>query len=218
MNDLRIISGQNVDLICPFPLSEIKRTYGWIHCYRTVSECDDSPKDIDSYCAMTSQYLPRVVSYGIIDKNHLTNIKHEAPLVGFVSFEPSIMPNGAVRNGFLHVATARRAWKANLIDEAGQLVLRDLFEGIPSLLRVSAVMSDRNAPAKGLVKRLGFKFEGVTEDAILVDNSPQNMAQFGLTRRNYNLLWPQQSAASSEASLDRPEVAQAVLETLPQQE
>src|SRR5262249_5964326 len=136
------------------------------------------------------------------------NIKHEAPLVGFISFEPALMPNGVVRNGFLHVATARRAWKANLIDEAGQLVLRDLFEGIPSLLRVSAVMSDRNAPAKGLVKRFGFRFEGLIEDAILSDNSPQNMAQFGLTRRNYNLICPQQSVDSSEASLEPPQAPQ----------
>lgn len=197
-NSLRIITGKDVDLICPFPISEIKRTYGWVHCYRTITECDDSPKDIDSYSAMMSQVLPRVVSWGMIDKNHLTNIKHEAPLVGFGMFEPSLMPNGTIRSGYLHVATARRAWKANLVDEATDLVLADLFEGLPSLLRVSAYMADKNAPAKALVRRHGFRYEGLIEDSILVENSPENLVLFGLTRRNYNALCQPKCLVESE--------------------
>jgi len=186
MNNLRIITGKDVDLITPFPLSEVKRLYGWLHCYRTITECDDSPKDVDTYCQLMTEVLPRCVSWGVIDKNHLTNIKHEAPLVGFGMFEPSLMPNGAVRNGFLHVATARRAWKARLVDEAAGMVVKDLFEGIPSLLRLTTYMSERNSPAKALVRRLGFKMEGIVEDGIMYENSPQNLVLFGLTRRNYN--------------------------------
>jgi len=182
---MRIIEGKNVDLISPFPVSEIRRTYGWLHCYRTVTESDDSPKGLEEYCQMISGNLDKVVSWGIVDKNHLTNIKHEAPLVGMGIFEPLVMPNGTVRNGYLHVATARRAWKARLIDEAAEMALCDVFEGIPSLLRLSGYINERNAPAKALLRRLGFKFEGIVEDAIQYENSPQNLVLFGLTRRNY---------------------------------
>lgn len=185
---MRIIEGKNVDLISPFPLGEVKRAYGWVHCYRTLTECDDSPKDLDGFIRWHNVYLPSVLSWGIIDKNHLTNIKHEAPLVGMGVFEPIISPwNGAVRNGVFHVATARKAFRTGLVDEAGQLAIKMLFEEIPTLLRVSGVMLEKNYPAKALAKRLGMKFEGLVQDALVQNNSPQNMVLFGLTRRDYEV-------------------------------
>jgi len=188
MNNLRIIEGKNVDLITPFPMNEIRRTYGWMHCYRTLTESDDSPKDMDGVVALTSQGFSQSFTWGIIDKNHLTNIRHEAPLVGFGMFEPVLSPGTMiVRGGFFHVATARKAWKTGLIDEAGELVIRELFENIPTLLRISALMLEKNSPAKSLCRRMGFKFEGVLEDMVLQERSPQSMVLFGLTRRNYEL-------------------------------
>lgn len=183
--ELRILQGTNVDLISPFPLSEVKRMYGWLHCYRTVTEGDDTPQGIDARCGQMAQALQGYVSWGVIDKNHLTNIKHEAPLVGFIAFEPVLGANGVCRDGYLHVATARRAWKARLIDESGELVLKELFLQVPSLLRLSCRVAERNAPAKALCKRLGFKVEGVEEDSYLLGGSPCNVVLFGLTRRNY---------------------------------
>ncbi len=79
MNNLRIINGKDVDLISPFPMSEIKRLYGWLHCYRTITECDDSPKDVDTYCQLMTEVLSKVVSWGVIDKNQLTNIYTNIP-------------------------------------------------------------------------------------------------------------------------------------------
>lgn len=197
---IRVIEGTNVDLICPFPLSEVKRMYGWLHCYRTVAETDDSPKGLEENCAYMTDVLQRTVSWGMIDKNHLTNIKHEAPLVGFGVFEPTQLVNGVIRNGFLHVGTARRAWKARLVDEATEMVLRDVFEGIPTLLRLTAVVNERNAPAKALLRRAGFKMEGIVEDGILVENSPQNLVLYGLTRRNYNKCHFQQTPSVEDFS------------------
>ena len=185
MQSLRIITGSNVDLICPFPTSEVKRAFGWMHCYRTITESDDTPQGIDACCDLMTRQLPLCVSWGMIDKNHLTNINHEAPLVGFGMFEPYLQINGKVRDGRFHAATARRSWKARIVDEALDMVLKDLFEGLPDLLRVSASINERNSPMKALLKRGGFKCEGFLEDALLYGGAPQNLLLYGLTRRRW---------------------------------
>lgn len=177
---MQIISGQNVDLITPFPASEIRRVFGWIHCYRTFTENDDTPNNIEDFTTYMEQILSVCPSWGIIDKNRITNTSHEAPLVGIGVFEPA-----GVRNGYFHVATARKAFRTGLVDEAGELVLRAIFQGMPLLSRVGAYMDEKNSPAKGLARRLGFKFEGVCEDAVVKDGQPRNVVYFGLTRRNW---------------------------------
>lgn len=177
---MHIISGQNVDLITPFPASEVRRVFGWNHCYRTITENDDTPNNIDDFTVHVQTLLQICPSWGIIDKNRITNTSHEAPLVGIGMFEPA-----GKRTGYFHVATARKAFRTGLIDEAGELVIRTLFDLMPDILRLGAYMDEKNAPAKALCRRLGFKFEGVCEDAILQNGQPKNVAYFGLTRRNW---------------------------------
>jgi RimJ/RimL family protein N-acetyltransferase len=185
---MRIIEGKNVDLIAPFPSGEVGRMYGWMHCYRTLTEDDDSPKNLEEFIQHTHTMLGVCPSWGIVDKWKITNSRHEAPLVGVLLFEPTLSPwNGQIRNGQLHVATARKAWKTGLVDEASQLVISTLFDELPGLQRLSAYMLEKNFPAKGLARRAGFKFEGLVEDAVVQGGSPQSMALFGLTRRNYDL-------------------------------
>ena len=199
---MNIISGQNVDLISPFPPQEVRRVFGWNHCYRTLTENDDTPNTIDDFERHMQALLAVCPSWGIIDKNHLTNIKHEAPLVGIGLFEPA-----GIRHGFFHVATARKAFKTGLIDEAGQLVIQQLFDSIPTLLRVGAYMDERNAPAKALCKRIGFKFEGLCEDMISRNGEPKNIAYFGLTRRKWNELClsaKQQTTQEQDLVVDSP--------------
>jgi len=195
---IRILEGKNVDLICPFPIGEIGRVFGWNHCYRTVTEHDDGPHTMEEANEVTKQMILNWPTWGIVDKNHLTNTKHEAPLVGIVLYEPSTL-----RNGYIHISTARRAFKTGFADEALQLVIRDVFTSIPTLLRISACMDEHNAPAKALAKRIGFKFEGLLEDMILRGDVPKNIIYFGLTRRKYttcNFL-QEQEAPSLEVSL-----------------
>jgi RimJ/RimL family protein N-acetyltransferase len=185
---MRIIEGKNVDLINPFPLKEVKRTYGWNHCYRTLTETDDTPNTQEHFLSFMEGVLQVCPSWGIIDKNHLTSLKHEAPIVGIIIFEPCVVPGTTViRNGYFHVATARKAWRTGLVDEAGRLALREVFSEIPTLLRVSGYMLEANFPARSLCKRLGFKYEGLVEDMFLRDGEPKNMVLFGLTRREFNL-------------------------------
>lgn len=194
---MNIISGTNVDLIAPFPVSETRRVFGWNHCYRTITENDDTPSTLEEFIPYMESILQVCPSWGIIDKNHITNTKHEAPLVGIGLYEPA-----SLRHGYFHVATARKAFKTGLIDEASAMVLKEVFEGIPTLLRVGAYMDEKNAPAKGLCRRMGFKFEGVAEDMILRNEKPQSIVYYGLTRRRYEELCQDQS----QEIINRPEV------------
>jgi hypothetical protein len=188
---VNIISGQNVDLITPFPATEAARVYGWNHCYKTISDSDDIPKEKEQFTAHVEGLLLVCPSFGLIDKNRLTNQKHEAPLIGIGIFEPA-----GQYNGFLHFASGRKAFKMGLIDEGGQLMVNYLFENLPTILRIGAYTNDRNSPAKSICRRLGFKFEGLCEDMLPKDGKPQNVAYFGLTRRN----WICQQEALTSAS------------------
>lgn len=195
---MRIIQGTNVDLINPFPIGEVKRTYGWNHCYRSLVETDDTPNTQEHFLQFMTQTLQNCPSWGIVDKNHITNIKHEAPLVGVIIFEPIVVPaTNVVRNGYFHVATARKAWRTGLVDEAGRLAIQEIFQEIPTLLRVSGYMVEKNFPARSLCKRLGFTYEGLVADMFMREGKPENMVLFGLTRREYECL------NSSEDCLDQ---------------
>lgn len=190
---MNIISGQNVDLISPFPIGEVHRVFGWNHCYRTLTENDDTPNTMNEFTEHMKRIIAQYPTWGIIDKNHITNVNHEAPLVGIGMFEPA-----TIRHGFFHVATARKAFKTGLIDEAAQLVIKYLFDNIPTLLRVGGYMDEKNAPAKSLCKRLGFKFEGLVEDMIIREGIPRNVVYFGLTKRAWQAQENKEQCLSQE--------------------
>ena len=175
---LNIISGENVDLLAPFPAAEARRVFGWSHCYRTLSESDDNPQDIEAFTDRIQGLLASIPTWGVIDKNRLSNDKHEAPLVGVLLWEPV-----GVRAGYVHFASARKAFKMGLLDEALKLVVRFLFENSPHLLRVGAYIDEKNSAAKSLYRRNGFRFEGCVEDAVLHLGTPASVAYFGLTKR-----------------------------------
>lgn len=176
--NLNIISGENVDMISPFPAPEARRVFGWSHCYRTLSESDDTPTDEATFTERILGLMNQCPTWGVIDKNRLTNSKHEAPLIGIVIFEPI-----GLRAGYLHFASARKAFKMQLMDEALELVVRFLFEQHHLLLRLGAYMDEKNGPAKYLFRQLGFRFEGCFEDAVLHLGVPKSVAYFGLTKR-----------------------------------
>ncbi len=194
---MRILEGQTVDLISPFPSTELKRVYGWVHCYRSIVETDLSPKTQEEFVEYMEGYVPNCISWGIIDKNHITNTKHEAPLIGIFMFEPT-----SPWTGYLHVATARKAWRTGLVDEAMDTIIKELFSNFESLTRIGAYMLEKNFPARSLAKRHGMEYEGIFRDVVVQNGEPASLVYFGLTRRNW--LWQvssQQPSASEEASL-----------------
>ena len=183
---MKIYPGNDVDLIEPFPLTEIPRIVGWIHCYKNISHSDDSPQTDEELIRYFTQYFqqPNVHSWGLIDKNNKVNVHHAAPLVGFGAFEFAGDPKGA-RNGYFHCATTRKAWGSGIINEAARIAFGQVFQEHPEMLRVSSFVINNNYPARKLALSLGMKIEGVLEDAVLQQGIPKPLTHFGLTRRNW---------------------------------
>jgi RimJ/RimL family protein N-acetyltransferase len=209
---MTVIEGRNVDLIEPFPTSEIRRMRAWLRCYKSIVESDDSPQTEAEFQQFMEALLARSRSWGVIDKHNALAMKELvrqgmpvedaqqkvagwAPsIVGGIIFEPA-----SLRNGYFHVASSRKAWGSGFMDEAGAEAIKAVF-AIPELLRVSAYTLVRNFPAKALARRLGFGFEGVLSDMVLRDGEPQAIAHFGLTRSN----WEQKCQQHSQSLLPRP--------------
>ena len=179
---MRILESDNIDLIEPFPVREAKRVFGWLHAYKNIIENDLSPKTPEEFETFMINILPNVRSYGVIDKNNTLGFRHEAPLVGMVVFEPQ-----SVWNFFIHIASTRRAWGSGFMDEAINVAIKDLFDTVPSLLRVTGLTLSNNSPVKGLARRLGWHYEGKQHDAVLQDGEPRDLIQLGITRREWVL-------------------------------
>lgn len=195
---MQIISGQAVDLITPFPPPEIPRIYGWNHCYRTLIEEDLIPQEREAYISYITQLVQSVASCGIIDKGQLTSARHEAPLVGLLTYEPL-----GPRNGVVHFAAGRKAFKMGLVEEALVLFVACLFENFPEITRISGLLDEANAPAKSLLRRLGFRFEGVLQDSLLREGEAKSQVLFGLTRRVWAASQP--AAPDEQAQPEQPE-------------
>lgn len=176
---MQIIEGRDVDLVSPFPPKEYARIFGWLHCYRTIVQTPNFPKTPEELAERFAG-MKNLQTFGIIDKNNLLGIRHEVPLIGLYTFDQDTIVNGNA-----HVASTRKAWGSRLVDQAGQVLLNHIFYHNPGLSRVSVTVLSSNAPAKALAKRLGFAYEGCLRDAILLNDIPQNMSLFGLTRRDW---------------------------------
>ncbi len=177
---MRIIQASNVDLIEPFPLAEVQRLVGWLHCYKSAMLADGQPssnEDMEKYILAS---MPNSLSFGVIDKNNTLNYKHEAPLIGVIWADPGFTQQSV----YFHFTSTRRAWGSGLMDEAGHQVIKHLFETYP-LSRISAFILNNNKPAKNYLKRLGFKQDGLFPDYVTQNNIPRSMAHFGLTKRAY---------------------------------
>lgn len=177
---MRVISGPNVDLITPFPQGEIPRVWGWLQCFKSLCFDDFSPKTRDEFIGFFGESLGRVLSWGVIDKNNRLSMNHPAPLIGVLTFE-----GASPTNGYMHVASSRKAWGSRMIDEAAKVAIRDVFNSNSTIARVSAVIFAGNYPAQALCRRVGFVREGVFKDMILQNNEPQAIIHYGLYRRSW---------------------------------
>lgn len=177
-----VIEGPQVDLISPFPESQQARIWGWSKAFSSLTMADDGPQTKEDFEVYMRNYLamPHVASFGIIDRNNLLEMPHTAPLVGIIVFE------GAGKyNGYFHVATTRAAWGTHMIDQAGAVAIEQLFRQEPSLHRVSATVNDKLAPAKALLRRLGFRFEGLIRKALPIGGVMYDVAHFGLLHTDW---------------------------------
>lgn len=208
-----ILEGSRVYVVEPFPLKEAHRIYSWMKAFKTVIQSDYSPKTKKEFVEEFKLVSPNVRSFAVIDKNNqLDNDPIE--IVGAIIFEPQ-----GKTNGFLHAASRISAFGSRMLDEAGEIVIKELFDSNPELLRLSAVFYYKNNMAQSLCKRLGFSREGRIEDMIVQKGEPKPVLWFGLTRKAWKekQLWlesskQEQLVGSSFQSLDSSEPSSHSLE------
>lgn len=163
-------------------MSQVAAAAGWMHCYKTLLWGDDGPKSDEEIVQFLTHRLPLIRSWGVIDKNSLTNPKQEAPIVGLIVFEP-----GSPYNGYTHLASNRKAWgnklcDPSLMDQAAALCVAEVFDSMPDIQRISVATFAKNAPAKAMCKRLGFHKDGYFVNMGKIDGVPQDVVHYGLTR------------------------------------
>jgi RimJ/RimL family protein N-acetyltransferase len=171
---MSVIQGSAVDLVSPFPPEQIRLVYEWTHAYSGLTENDDSPATVELYEALMGLKFSMCTTYGMLRAGTADG------LLGVLYCEPA-----GRRNGYLHIAMARKAWGRGLTEEAVSLCIRDLFERHPEFTRLSAVMMERNRMAQSLARRMGFTQEATLADMVLQMGTPRSVVHFGLTRRDW---------------------------------
>jgi RimJ/RimL family protein N-acetyltransferase len=181
MSDMKplVIEGDRVLVVEPFPLREAHRIFSWMKAFKTVIQTDYSPRTKKEFVDEFKSVYNNVRSFAVIDKNNTLDNK-PIEIVGSIIFEPQ-----GRTNGFLHVASRISAFGSRVIDEAGEIVIQELFNSNPELTRLSAVTHYKNNMAASLAKRVGFVKEGKIEDMIVQKGEPKAVVWFGLTRKNW---------------------------------
>lgn len=179
-----VIIGTDVDVISPFPATMLPQAAGWMRCYKTMVFGDDGPQtneDIEIFLRNILS-MSNISSWAIVDKANLTKTKHEAPLVGILYFE-----RANTQNGYIHVASHRRAWgdklaQPGLIEQGARLVLDHLFETEPNLARISVAVLASNKAARNFAQRVGFRKDGYFINMAKVGGKPENVVHLGMLR------------------------------------
>lgn len=207
---LRIISGENIDVIEPFPKSHLKRVWGWMRRFKSLTLGDNVPKGRREFTEWLTQIAPSLRTYGIVDRDDTLN-KGQPTLVGIIFYEPS-----TPTNGYAHIATSRQAFGKKFADEAASLVIDDLF-GAPhpassKLLRISATPPEDNWMAKKLLQRVGFSEEGTIHDLYSYKGKPITCTLYGITRSTWECQQPH--LVSEEVSSEPSETEEVVSKPL----
>lgn len=174
-----MLTGEAVDVISPFPPVYMDRLIKWCHQYKSLITCDFGPNNDDDLAELMKLVVENHVTYGVVDKYNTCGIKADGPIVvGFFSVD-KVTPI----NHYLHVISQRRVWGKGLMDEACDMVIKDLFED-PNVLRLSASMVANNKAIISFAERHGFKREGLVRDCIIMKGEPRSVAHYGLLRRD----------------------------------
>lgn len=186
---MHVVSGRDVDIISPFPVKELPAVIGWMHCYKSIIMGDEGPQNDEELYQLLVAHVGNHDSWAIVDKANLTKgSKVDVPLVGIIIFEKT-----SPYNGYIHVASNRKAWgnklaKPGLIEQAGHLVIKDIFDNNPGLNRISIAVEDNNKAAINLAKRVGFKQDGCFKDMVMKNGKPQTAMHFGYLRSDHEQL------------------------------
>lgn len=174
---MEVIRGQNIDLISPFPVSEIDRIYGWVRSFKNIIEFDGWLKNRQDFKEhYTENVIPRLPTYGVIDKENKAIEGIEAPLVGFISTEATLPSNA-----YIQMCSNAKALKADLMAEALNLVMGEIFKD-EEKLRVSTWILSSNREAYKFFRDNGFKKEGTIEKFVTQRGVPKSVIHMGYLR------------------------------------
>lgn len=180
---IHVTEGQDVDILEPFPASEIASAATWMRCYKTLIFGDDGPQTNEDIEVFLRERLPLMRSWGIVDKHNLTGAKRcDVPLVGLLVFEPTNR-----FNGYAHICSSRRAWgekltKPGLVEQGCNLALEQVFASMPDIQRISVATFAKNSAARALALRMGFYKDGYFKSMARELGKPQDVVHFGLVR------------------------------------
>lgn len=180
MPDIRVIKGEGVDLISPFPVSEVDRIYGWIRSFKNVIEFDGwlrGRKEYKDYYINT--VIPNTPTYGIIDKKNKAIQDVNFPLVGM------FMANAPLPfNIYLEFTSNLKALGSGVMDEAIELAKKDIFEQNEKAVRISAWVLDGNRLAFRYLKNHGFEKEGRIKNMITQRGEPKAVYHLGILKND----------------------------------
>lgn len=188
---MQILQGKDVDVLTPFPSTMIPKAAQWMHCYKTLVFGDEGPKTSEEIQAFLQAKgaAPNIISWGVVDKNNLTQSREfPAPLVGVIYFE-LFGPN----NGYAHLASNRRAWgeriaQPGLMEQAAQIALESVFATMPALQRISLTTYASNKAAWHMAQRLGFHKDGYFKSISSLNGRPMDVVHFGMLRPTVKLV------------------------------
>lgn len=115
-------------------------------------------------------------------KNLLQGIVYQGQLIGYCMVEGIDEPNQKCEVGV--IIGEKRHWGKGI----GKSVVNDLLSYCFVNLkfhRVLAVIADGNERSKQLFKGLGFKYEGTSREAYLIDGKYTNLLCFSLLEQEY---------------------------------
>ena len=176
---MKIIEGTTVDLIEPFPTNQLDRLWRWTKMVKLMTALDGSPQNEEDFVKFMEAALPLCRSFGVIDKDGALGFHHEAPIIGFIMFEP--MPPCSM---YAHIASSRRAWGTDLMKEASELAIKELFATEPGALRISAVIPAFNKRALAFARKVGLHKDGFFQNAATIKGKPISLVHFGIIRDN----------------------------------
>lgn len=182
---MQVLEGKDVDVIEPFPAMALPQAVAWMHCAKTAIFGDTGPQTDEEILEFirVQRLQPHVRTFGVIDKANLTKAKDtDVPLVGLIVFERL-----ALNNGYFHVTSTRKAWgeklaTPSLTEQAGQLVIPEIFKAVSELQRLSVATLANNYAARNLAQRCGFKREGYFKAMTTFKGKPMDVVHFGLLR------------------------------------
>lgn len=178
----RVLTGETVDLISPFPPSYLPRLVKWSHQYKSLITSDFGPQTDDELETTFARTIDTQLTYGVVDKaNKIGLPEGSGPIVIGAFMVEETLPT----NCYLHVISQRRAWGKGLMDEAAEMVIADLFGERPDLQRLSGYMMAHNRAVQAYTKRHGFRKDGMFKDMLRVDGKSVDVVHMGLTRVDY---------------------------------